>query len=138
MLCRKRDNEIAVIGDKGISDADDRAATVARPRRKGALDIGITWLDSRPIAIGIATCVLTLAARNTPSGSPRFLALPVLTLPFNGTKSCLLRRRPPTFDDEARAVRAIASVSLSVAHSLGHERDGYRANAEPQSKLFYS
>jgi hypothetical protein len=39
---------------------------------------------------------------------------------------------------KARAVRAIASVSLSVAHSLGHEREGYRANAEPQSKLFYS
>ena len=39
---------------------------------------------------------------------------------------------------KARAVRAIASVSLSVAHSLGHEREGYRANAEPQSKLFSS
>jgi hypothetical protein len=65
--------------------------------------------------MGIATYVLRLAARNTPSGSPRFLALPVLTLPFNCAKSCLLRRRPPTFDDEARAVRAIASVSLSVA-----------------------
>jgi hypothetical protein len=88
--------------------------------------------------MGIATYTLRLAARNTPSGSPRFLALPVLTLPFNRAKSCLLRRRPPSFDDEARAVRAIASVSLSVAHSLGHEREGYRANAEPQSKLFYS
>ena len=32
------------------------------------------------IAMGIATCTLRLAARNTPSGSPRFLALPVLTL----------------------------------------------------------
>jgi signal transduction histidine kinase len=30
-----------VIGDKGIGDADDPAVTVARPRRKGALDIGI-------------------------------------------------------------------------------------------------
>ena len=88
--------------------------------------------------MGIATYMLRLAARNTPSGSPRFLALPVLTLPFNRAKSCLLRRRSPTFDDEARAVRAIASVSLSVAHSLGHEREGYQANAEPQSKLFYS
>jgi hypothetical protein len=88
--------------------------------------------------MGIATYMLRLAARNTPSGSPRFLALPVFTLPFNRAKSCLLRRRPPSFDDEARAVRAIASVSRSVAHSLRHEREGYRANAEPQSKLFYS
>jgi len=46
---------------------------------------------------------------------PGFSALPVLTLPFNCAKSCLLRRRPPSFDDEARAVRAIASLSLSVA-----------------------
>jgi hypothetical protein len=67
--------------------------------------------------MGIATYILRLAARNTPSGSPRFLALPVLTLPFNRSKSCLLRRRPPTFDDEAHAVRAIASVSLSVSPS---------------------
>ena len=90
------------------------------------------------IAMGIATYTLRLAARNTSSGSPRFLALPVLTLPFNRAKSCLLPDgRPPSFDDEARAVRAIAWVSLSVAHSLGHEREGYRANAEPQSKLFY-
>src|ERR1700741_4094904 len=88
--------------------------------------------------MGIATCMLRLAARNTPSGSPRFLALPVLTLPFNRAKSCLLRRHPPSFDDEARAVRAIASVSRSVAHGLGHEREGDRANTEPQSKLFYS
>jgi hypothetical protein len=27
---------------------------------------------------------------------------------------------------------------LSVAYSLGNEREGYRANTEPQSKLFYS
>jgi hypothetical protein len=33
--------------------------------------------------MGIATYMLRLAARNTPSGSPRFLALPVFTLPFN-------------------------------------------------------
>jgi len=65
--------------------------------------------------MGIATYVLRLAARSTRSGSPRFLALPVLTFPFNCAKSCLLRRRPPSFDDEARAVRAIASLSLSVA-----------------------
>ena len=37
------------------------------------------------IAMGIATYTLRLAAR--PSGSPRFLALPVLTLPFNRAKS---------------------------------------------------
>jgi hypothetical protein len=42
MLCRKRDNEIAVIGDKGVGDADDPAVTVVRSRRKGALDIDIT------------------------------------------------------------------------------------------------
>ena len=43
------------------------------------------------------------------------------------------------FNDEARVIRAIASVSLSVAYSLGHQRrEGYRANAELQSKLFYS
>lgn len=65
--------------------------------------------------MGITIYVLRLAARSTPSGSPRFLALPVLTFPFNCAKSCLLRRRPPSFDDEARAVRAIASLSLSVA-----------------------
>ena len=41
MLCRKRDNEIAVIGDKGIGDADDSAVTFARPRRECTLDIGI-------------------------------------------------------------------------------------------------
>ena len=35
------------------------------------------------IAMGIATYTLRLAARNTPSGSSRFLALPVLTLSFN-------------------------------------------------------
>src|SRR6266699_2955296 len=35
------------------------------------------------IAMGIASYTLRLAARNTPSGSPRFLALPVLTLPCN-------------------------------------------------------
>jgi hypothetical protein len=39
------------------------------------------------IAMGIATYALRLAARNTPSGSPRFLALPVLTLPCNRAKS---------------------------------------------------
>ena len=33
------------------------------------------------IAMGIATYTLRLAARNTPSGSPRFLALPVLFPP---------------------------------------------------------
>jgi hypothetical protein len=40
---------------------------------------------------------LRLAARNTPSGSPRFLALPVLTLPFNRAKSayCDGARRHP-------------------------------------------
>ena len=80
--------------------------------------------------MGIATYMLRLAARNTPSGSPRFLALPVLTLPFNRAKSCL----PPLFDDEARAVRAIASLSLSVAYSLGSEREGvsskYRASVQ--------
>ena len=32
--------------------------------------------------MGIATYRLRLAARNTPSGSPRFLALPVLTFPL--------------------------------------------------------
>jgi hypothetical protein len=53
------------------------------------------------IAMGIATYTSRLAARNTPSGSPRFLALPVLTLPCNRAKSCLLRRRPPLFDDES-------------------------------------
>src|SRR4029077_17630505 len=88
--------------------------------------------------MGIATYTSRLAARNTPSGSPPVLALPVFTFPLSRAKSCLLRRRPPSFDDEARAVRAIASVSLSVAHSLRHEREGYRANAAPQSKLFYS
>ena len=40
------------------------------------------------IAMGIASYTLRLAARNTPSGSPRFLALPVLTLPCNRAKSC--------------------------------------------------
>ncbi len=40
------------------------------------------------IAMGIASYTLRLAARNTPSGSPRFLALPVLTLPCNRSKSC--------------------------------------------------
>jgi len=84
--------------------------------------------------MGIATYILRLAARNTPSGSPRFLALPVLTLPFNRAKSCLLRRRPPLFDDEARAVRAIASLSLSIDYSLGNEREGlsskYRASVQ--------
>ena len=40
------------------------------------------------IAMGIATYRSRLAARNTPSGSPRFLALPVLTLPCNRAKSC--------------------------------------------------
>jgi hypothetical protein len=44
------------------------------------------------IAMGIATYTFRPAARNTPSGSPRFLALPVFTLPFNRAKSCLLRR----------------------------------------------
>jgi len=72
------------------------------------------------------TVCTTLAARNTPSGLARFLALPVLTLPCNRAKSCHYYDRPPLFDDEAHAVRAITSVILSLAYGLGHEREGYQ------------
>ena len=41
MLCRQRDNEIAVICDEGVGDADDSTAPLARPRRECGLNIGI-------------------------------------------------------------------------------------------------
>jgi len=40
MLCGKRNDEIAVIRDEGIGDADDPTVPLARPRSERALDIG--------------------------------------------------------------------------------------------------
>jgi hypothetical protein len=59
------------------------------------------------IAMGIATYTLRLAARNTPSGSPRFLALPVLTLPCN--------RATTASNSMIRSARISVAAALLVA-----------------------
>src|SRR6516165_11066982 len=99
MLCGKRDDEIPVIGDESVGDADDSAAP-SRACAENTLRISASLPQGAEITVPPSVCAATWAERRYPSANGAVSGLKsIATLDTSGAASFSSASHLPPTDD---------------------------------------